>query len=466
MKLLENPFALDLRSLSLMRIGIGLVLLVDLAIRSGDLSAHYTEQGILPVSLLFQYHWLPDYFSIYLIGNSPFLVSLLFIGNAGCLLALTLGYRTSLFSILSWVFLVSLQNRNGLIQQGGDDLLRLLLFWGMFLPWGTYFSYDAKQRGKVVPSYTSVAGAGYLFLLSSMYFFSALLKQGAEWNKEFSALYYAFSLDMIVLPIGKRLYHYPSLLKYLTAITYYLELLGPFLLLSPIKRNICRSLFIGLFFAMHLGILLTLYVGLFPFISVVALLGVIPGSFWEKIHSHSTKGEEVVSPLEEEFQVVSSLSTFFILYSVYLNIISVWPYCSNADAYVQPISQVLRLDQKWGMFAPFVFRDDGWYVMEGKVAKGKIDIYQMGAPISYVKPDLVVDRVKNDRWRKYQENILFRDRAYLRPYYCRWLLKEWNKKAKRDQVVSELELVYMKEVTLSNYQSSSVTREVLCVCQK
>jgi hypothetical protein len=40
-KKLEEMFGLDLRSLALFRIGLAIILLADLAIRAGDLTAHY-----------------------------------------------------------------------------------------------------------------------------------------------------------------------------------------------------------------------------------------------------------------------------------------------------------------------------------------------------------------------------------------------------------------------------------------
>ena len=41
-------FSLDLRSLALFRLGLGLVLVFDLCSRLGDVRAHYTDYGILP----------------------------------------------------------------------------------------------------------------------------------------------------------------------------------------------------------------------------------------------------------------------------------------------------------------------------------------------------------------------------------------------------------------------------------
>ena len=46
----RDVFSLDLRSLAAFRVALALVLLYDLADRSRDLAAHYTEQGVFPVA--------------------------------------------------------------------------------------------------------------------------------------------------------------------------------------------------------------------------------------------------------------------------------------------------------------------------------------------------------------------------------------------------------------------------------
>src|SRR5947209_11846150 len=48
----RKMFGIDLRSLALMRIGLGILLLVDLFQRSGDMKAHYSDYGLMPRTLL------------------------------------------------------------------------------------------------------------------------------------------------------------------------------------------------------------------------------------------------------------------------------------------------------------------------------------------------------------------------------------------------------------------------------
>src|SRR4051794_22029683 len=72
---LDNIFALDVRSLALMRIGIGVMMLWDLADRYPDLTALFSDEGVLPRALLPPNN-LP--LSIHLLGGSTLFQAVLF----------------------------------------------------------------------------------------------------------------------------------------------------------------------------------------------------------------------------------------------------------------------------------------------------------------------------------------------------------------------------------------------------
>src|SRR6184192_3815363 len=149
-----------------MRILTALVLLFDLFIRAGSLTAHYTDAGAVPFEAVEIVYWQPGYFSLFSYCREYWSVLLLFIVTGVFYFLLLLGYKTRLFTFLSWVMLVSLQNRNTLILQGGDDALRLLLFWGIFLPWGNFYSLDKKTTrvNDNAVRYFSAASVGYVLL--------------------------------------------------------------------------------------------------------------------------------------------------------------------------------------------------------------------------------------------------------------------------------------------------------------
>lgn len=111
-KKIRELFSIDTRSLALFRMGIALVLLWDLVDRSQDLVAHYTDFGVLPRDVAISSLLAPWNISFHLISGNWQIQLLLFVVAAFFALTLLIGYKTRLSTILSWLLLSSLHNRN------------------------------------------------------------------------------------------------------------------------------------------------------------------------------------------------------------------------------------------------------------------------------------------------------------------------------------------------------------------
>ena len=95
---------------------------------------------------------------------------------------LILGYRTRVSTAIGWLVIGSIQSRNQLLLQHGDYLLRLLLFWSMFLPLGARFSLDARRRAALPENrFLSVAGGALLVQIACVYVFAGLFKLQPTW---------------------------------------------------------------------------------------------------------------------------------------------------------------------------------------------------------------------------------------------------------------------------------------------
>src|SRR5215213_10452564 len=114
--------------------------------RATDLTAHYTDEGVLPRTALLEEVLSPWAFSLNLMNGEPFFQVLLFGVAALAALGLLIGYRTSLMTVVVWVLLLSIQWRNPLVTGADGPLLRLLLFWAIFLPLGAYWSVDRALK--------------------------------------------------------------------------------------------------------------------------------------------------------------------------------------------------------------------------------------------------------------------------------------------------------------------------------
>jgi hypothetical protein len=477
---LKNLYGLDIRALSLMRIALALLLLFDLCIRVSSLTAHYTQNGAVPFNEVELSFWKPGYFSLFQFGDTYLFALMVFILTGIVYVVLLIGYKTKLFTFLAWFLLTSLQNRNTLILQGGDDLLRLVLFWGIFLPWGNFYSFDFRFKSvqSVKKKVLSMATLGYVLLIFSVYFFTGLLKTGTEWNSEGTAIYYALNLDQMTLPLGKMLLSYPNALKYLTVFVRWFEILVPFLLFIPFKNYRFRLIFVLCIAGLHLSICMTLFVGLFYLIGLTTLIGLLPSGAlnWVdkkiKCKQQAETKPQTISFIQKinsnyYFKVVKNSFLFFCIALCMLwNISTVSGSGLTVSNEFFAFGYGLRFNQNWGMFAPIVFKDDGWYIMQGTTKDSvQIDINRNGTKVDYSKPVSVLTYIKDDRWRKFYENYLFTSNEFIRPYFCAYLLKDWNT-AHSDNTISYLKIIYMKEISVLPNQKQPLTKEELCICGK
>jgi vitamin K-dependent gamma-carboxylase-like protein len=288
---LTELFGADLRSLAALRIVLAVLVLADLASRAPDLYAHYTDRGVLPGNVL-QAILSPWAFSLNLVSGEPFFQALYFGVTALAALALLVGYRTRLMTVVVWVLLFSLQWRNPFVLNAGDTLLRMLLFWGMFLPLGAYWSLDRARKvaaPRLSMHFLSFATVGLFLQIAFMYWFAAIKKSGPEWRVDGTALYYALSIDQLTTPTGSYLLQFPALLKGLTFATLGLEIIGPFLLFFPFFTGPVRTGAIVAFMSFHFGIWLTLDIGIFPWIGAFCMVCFLPSWFWNNVSKLAAK---------------------------------------------------------------------------------------------------------------------------------------------------------------------------------
>lgn len=270
----ENPFQLsfwlgevDPRPLAIFRVAFGLTLLHDLANYSANLRAFLTDGGMLPRGVQDEplawsaFDWVGDTAS----------VTALFCAGVAVVVAFTLGYRTRVSAALSWLFLTSIHTRNLYVTDGGDDLVRNLLFLSIFTDLGGSFSLDARRRGT---AHRPVPAVGLRFLqlhIALLYFVAARLKFRAGWLTH-NVIYQCLQLTGFVRPPGHLLLSVPTLCFALGVVTLGLEGAFAFLAFSPVRISLARALAIGAGFGVQFGILITMRVGVFTETMVVAML--------------------------------------------------------------------------------------------------------------------------------------------------------------------------------------------------
>jgi len=223
-------------------------------------------------------------FSLHLLNETYGFQATLFVIAALFPTMLVLGTRTRLAAIVSWVLLLSLQNRNPQILAAGDSLILMISFWAMFLPLGGRYSIDEaldRKSGPVRNSYFTIATLALLIQGASMYLFGALLKSDAQWIPDGTAMYYALQLDYMVKPFGLWLSQFPEFLQGLTHSIWWVEIVGPILIFSLILHRSLRTLCLAVFITLNVGQYFSMELGLFPLAALVMNLAFVPGWMWD-----------------------------------------------------------------------------------------------------------------------------------------------------------------------------------------
>jgi hypothetical protein len=499
-EILRHPFrdflVLDLRALGLFRISLGLCLIIDFLDRLKDVEVFYSSQGMVYPSLFSGNVFSNNTFSLnFLSGDASFQTTLLILGLIFSIL-FTIGYFTKISTIVLWILIVSVQNLNGLILQGGDDYIRLLMFWAMFLPLGRRLSIDSLHL--TFPSgnrYFSVANLGLIFQIAFLYFFTAALKDSPIWTTDFTAVYYALSLDAFRTPIGDIILNIRWLPPILSFFAIFIEKLVPILILMPVFNQYTRILAFILIVNLHVGIGIGMDVGPFSWVTIAAAVSLIHTQWIDLAISILKKKlkdtdklklkqwrERIMGILNEipyyNFQivkrdytkrlfntvgvVVSAVVIIGLLTLVFVTNINTLGYRYSVGEIPSKINRFLRIDQSWKMFAPYPSFEDGWTVILGRDEYGtQYNLFQ-GNTLDK-KPEALYKNPKNERWKKYTMNLWGEERyrterIYLLGYYCRK-----SQVGELDGVppLVSLDFYHVLELSQPDYQPTTTTPKLL-----
>ncbi|MFN9317558.1 MAG: hypothetical protein ACK58Y_13505, partial [Microcystis sp.] len=270
---LAEIFGFDLRSLALFRIALALVVLVDLSVRFSQVTAHYSELGVLPLESLSKVSASPFYWSIFALSDSVLVQSILFIVAIAIALLLLIGYHTRLATIATWALIVSLHHRNPLLLFAADDVIRAVLFWAMFLPLGACYSVESALNTNPNPlpkRVVSAATVAFMIQVCYIYMWSVVFKLKSEtWWPDGTAVYYSLSYDQYATALGSFLLTLPQqFLKFLTISALGFEWFGPLLMFVPFRNSLFKIIAVVSFIFLHTVFALILHLGVFPFLSV------------------------------------------------------------------------------------------------------------------------------------------------------------------------------------------------------
>lgn len=474
--MIDRVFALDGRALAAFRMALGFILLFDLWIRSGSLTEHYSDNGMFTRKQWIEAGEGTWRWSLHVINGQPGFTTALMVIAALAALALIVGRHTRLATIISWLLLASLHQRNEYVNNGADALLRVLLFWSMFLPLGMSWSLDRRRieytlssRAKAERSRSllSVAGVCLILQFVLMYVFCGLFKLNDVW-REGDALRRSLSFDMYAKPLGESLRGQTAMLRTLSQSVPWVEIVLPALCLLPVFTKVWRSLAILVFLGLHLGIEMTLTTGLFPWVCLAGWLLFFPTAFWDRVDSWLLRGASVKKdgitqstnavPLVNSSgaqqrtasgQLLDGGLVFLLFYVVVWNISGLREVSTKVpwlDAKHHWLAEVTTLRQKWEMFRdPPV--DTGWYVVIGTLADGR-EIDVLTGEVLEKRDEKMSGRMAaqypDHRWRKYMATVANDDYRSHRSRLANALALRWNRTHDEKDRLAWIELLFMR----------------------
>lgn len=183
-----------------------------------------------------------------------------------------IGFKTRISTIICFILMVSLQNRNYSILNSGDTLMRCMLFLMIFAPTHVKYSVDAWLMDKKGTPYRPTISILTLRLMqlqfSLVYLATTLFKlKGYDWV-DGTAVYYTSRLvnfQRVVLPI---VFDFPSLVKFATWSALFIEFaMGTLVWVKELRVWVLLSGVI-----LHLFIEVSMSIGFFEWVMIAGYL--------------------------------------------------------------------------------------------------------------------------------------------------------------------------------------------------
>jgi hypothetical protein len=143
----------DVLPMAVCRIGVGLILLTMMIGMAPNWERFYAADGMLQLHDQELYAGrVQDWYSIMNWTDSVIPVQAWSYVGLASSVGLILGWHTRCMTVVLFLLLSSMINRNHWIVNGEDLVIRMFLFYGMFSPWGTRLSLDARRRDRREPA--------------------------------------------------------------------------------------------------------------------------------------------------------------------------------------------------------------------------------------------------------------------------------------------------------------------------
>ncbi len=447
--LFQTLFSIDLRTLALFRVCLGLTVLYGFYTNIINLRSLYTNEGFLPAKIFYAQIkglWVS---SIFLLNDTVAVTAILFALAVLACLCFIVGWKTRWASFWMWLFVMSVQVRNPYCLIGGDTVMRHLCFMSMFLPLGDKYAWDARP-GNGQKMACSFATLGVMMVLFYVYFFTFLFKMRSPVWASGEGVKIALQLAGTGTPAAAFLLRFEPLLVLLNYATLVLEGLGPILFFVPWYTAYFRTAALLGFFALQGGLFTTMSLLAFPFASTAGILPFVPSSWWDfaarfqpmrragKFFRSVLTRPAILGPVPEQGRFEMPLRLFLSYAALFFTVFNLW---LNLESYdkrfalpktLDRLSQaIVKNSEGWRMFAfeGGAPKTNVWFVLVGKMEDGsEYDILQNG-PVNWECPPQFSKAYRNGRFSIYVQHtqLYGRGKEFTRAFFVKHFCQEWNR---------------------------------------
>lgn len=469
-----------------MRIAYGMVLLADVLNRTNHFDMHYTNRGALGLETTLRVASAPGDFSLHLVNGTPVFTALLFVVHAMACVSLMVGFRTRTSTIVCWLLFNSLQDRNFAILNGGDNWLRLILLWAIFLPWGHRWSVDSltvkpSLPGRTASTVTSVACFAYMLQEFTVYFISAVHKTGPAWRVDGTSAYRALQLNEWGGAWDWFPLYFPELLKWSSLGIFAWEVIAPLLLFTPFFRGPVVSLVAASFVAFHFTLICFMTLGMFPFIGMASALGLLQPWAWERWplkkleawldqlryrdwaftdYAHRLKKWASRPPEPFPHRAWRWVIALALSYGFFWNLCNLK--VATMPAWARTAGTFVNLNQNWALFAPEPPVRTGWMVVQGIFPDGStVDLIGDVKPSTLERPKVPADKYITQREKRWYVVLGNPDYERLQHSYCLYQFRRWAQDYPNEPQLTGINLIWLNQETTPDYEDRPVTYSIL-----
>ena len=309
----------------------------------GDNDNHLHVGSLFPLDITQQFYYkklgTTNVISLLYISKSELWIRICFLIYGIAILGMLVGYSTKLNNFLCYIVELSFQRRIFKCMNSGDVIIRLYLFWLLFVPTSSVLSFDSilllrsnsnsnneniikmtktTTKDKLLfksnsnTTNTTIFSGGTIALIlqiAFVYIFTASIKYYNDhnnmgnsnnnnkpnnnfWNDGI-AVYLAMQKIMFIkqTPLANFITKYKFVWYNLTRLTMFVEYYIPYLLFVPLvlpllistnpyHLDIVRYFVVVTFICLHVGFYLGMELGFFPIYCIIYWISLLPGNFW------------------------------------------------------------------------------------------------------------------------------------------------------------------------------------------